>query len=107
MVGALTVLSAGAWLPRVELIHRTAIGMGYRTLGALSNRLTGRYSLPPLAVRGLGPWWPTAFARGLGGYLGAAAIFLIPVAFSSKRLRWPAVGFGLLALVGWAMNLDV
>jgi hypothetical protein len=107
LVGTLIVVSAGAWLPRVELIHRTAIGMGYRTLGALSNRLTGHYGLPPLAVRGLGPWWPTAFARGLGGYLGAATILLIPVAFASKRFRWPAVGFALLAFVGWALNLDV
>ena len=107
LVPTLVVVSAGAWLPRIELIHRTAIGMGYRTLGTLSNRLTGHYSLPPLAVRGLGPWWATAFARGLGGYLGAAAILLIPVAFASKRFRWPAVGFSLLALAGWALNLDV
>ncbi len=107
LVGALVVLSAAAWLPRLDLIPRTAIGMGYGAMGRLSNRLTGMYSLPPLAVHGLGPWWPTAFARGLGGYLGAAAILIVPVAFLSKRFRWPAIGFALLAVVGWILNLDV
>jgi hypothetical protein len=107
LVDALVVLSAAAWLPRLELIPRTAIGMGYGNLGRLSNRLTGMYSLPPLAIHGLGPWWPTAFARGLGGYLGAAAILMVPVAFFAKRFRWPAIGFALLAGVGWMLNLDV
>jgi hypothetical protein len=107
LVGALVVLSAAAWLPRLDLIPRTAIGMGYGAMGRLSNRLTGMYSLPPLAIRGLGPWWPTAFARGLGGYLGAAAILMVPVAFFSKRFRWPAAGFAFLAVVGWVLNLDI
>ena len=35
------------------------------------------------------------------------SILLIPVAFVSRRFRWPAVGFAVLALVGWVLNLDV
>jgi hypothetical protein len=107
LIPALVVLSAGAWLPRIDLIPRTSIGLGYRTLGALTNRLSsGPYAQPPLATHGLGPWWPTAFARGLGGYLGAVAVLLVPVAFASRRFRWPAIGFAALAAVGWMLNLD-
>jgi hypothetical protein len=106
LVSCLIVVSAAAWLPRLDLIPRTAIGMGYRTLGALSNRLTGRSALPPLAIHGQGPLWPTAFARGLGGYMSAAAVLLIPVAFVSRRFRWPAIGFASLAVAGWLLNLD-
>jgi hypothetical protein len=99
-------LSAAAWLPRLELIPRTSIGMGYRTLGHLSNQLTHQHALPPLAVHGQGPWWATAFARGLGGYIGAATVLMVPVAFASKRSRLPAIAFGLVALAGWLLNLD-
>ena len=107
LIPSLVVLSAGAWLPRIDLIPRTSIGLGYRTLGALTNRLSsGPYAQPPLATHGLGPWWPTGLARGLGGYIGAVAVLLIPVAFASRRFRWPAVAFGALAAVGWMLNLD-
>jgi hypothetical protein len=108
LVLPLLPLSAAAWLPRIELLPRTSIGMGYRTLGRLSNELThGPPSLPPLAVHGQGPLWATAFARGLGGYMGAVAITCIPIAFASRRFRLPAVGFGLVAVAGWLLNLDV
>ena len=54
----------------------------------------------------VGPWWGTSFARGPGGYVGVLAIVLIPVAFSSRRWRLPAVGFALGGLLGWVLNLD-
>src|SRR5439155_11566882 len=107
LVLPLVPLSAAAWLPRIALLPHTSIGLGYRTLGRLSNRLVhGPHALPPLAVHGQGPLWATGFARGLGGYLGAAAILAIPVAFGSRRFRLPVVGFGLVALIGWMLNLD-
>ncbi|HYT29153.1 MAG TPA: YfhO family protein, partial [Actinomycetota bacterium] len=106
LFAVLPVLSAAALIPRLALIPRTSIGLGYRELGRLSNQLSGHYQLPPLAIRGMGPWWATAFARGPGAYVGAVTILVLPLALASRRWRWPSIAFLLIAVAGWVLNLD-
>ena len=106
LLAAFPVLAAALLLPRLELLPRTSIGHGYLELGRLTSQLSGTRFNPPLANTGDPPWWGTSFARGPGGYVGVLAIVLIPVAFSSRRWRLPAVGFALGGLLGWVLNLD-
>src|SRR5439155_14948540 len=93
-------------VPRRPLLPRTPTGAGYLAAGRLANQLSGTNGPPPLYSHGFGPWWGTAFARGPGGYVGALAILLIPVALASKRWRWPAGAFALAGFIGWVLNLD-
>ncbi len=106
LFAAFPLLSAAVLVPRLALLPRTPIGHGYQAAGRLANRLSGTNGPPPLYTHGFGPWWGTAFARGPGGYVGALAILLIPVALASKRWRWPAGAFALAGFVGWVLNLD-
>lgn len=111
MAVALPVLGAAVLVPRLALLPRTSIGHGYVALGALTQQLSHLGSVPPSAlyplnVHGIGPWWGTAFARGPGGYIGALAILLLPMAFLHRRWRLPAIGFALLGFLGWLANLD-
>src|SRR5439155_1502621 len=57
-------------------------------------------------THGRSAWWGTSFARAPGGYVGALAILLIPVALSSRRRWLPAAGFAAIGLIGWALTLD-
>jgi hypothetical protein len=100
------LLAAAILLPRLALLPRTAIGRGYVELGRLANQLSGTKGAAPLAQHGVGPWWGSAFARGPGGYGGALAILLLPVAFASRRWRAPAVALAAAGLLGWMLNLD-
>src|SRR5439155_11321572 len=93
-------------VPRRPLLPRTPTGAGYLAAGRIANQLSGTNGPPPLYSHGFGPWWGTAFARGPGGYVGALAILLIPVALASKRWRWPAGAFALAGFIGWVLNLD-
>ncbi|HJP66422.1 MAG TPA: YfhO family protein, partial [Actinomycetota bacterium] len=102
----LPLLAAGVLLPRLALLPRTSIGHGYQTLGRLADRLSGTTGASPIAPNGVGPWWGTAFARAPGGYAGVLSVLLLPMAFSNRRWRLPAVGFGLVGLIGWLLNLD-
>jgi Bacterial membrane protein YfhO len=101
------LLAAAVLLPRLLLLSRTSIGRGYEELGRLAAMLSGTRGSTPFAAHGVGPWWGTALARGPGGYVGALAILLVPIAFASRRFRWPALAFGVAGLLGWTLNLNV
>jgi hypothetical protein len=103
---ATPLLSAAVIVPRLALLPRTSIGRGYEELGRLANELSGAQAPLPLATHGVGPLWGTSFARSPGGYIGALAILVLFVAFASRRWRAPAIGFGLVGLLGWALNQD-
>jgi len=103
---AFVPLSAAILIPRLALAPRTALVRGYRELDQMAAQLSGRPAPSALAVHGLSPWWGTSFARGPGGYVGALAILLIAVAFSSRRWRLPAAGFAVIGAMAWASNLD-
>ena len=102
----LPVLSAAVFIPRLALLPRTSIGHGYLELARLAARLSGTRGASPLAARGVGPWWGTSFARGPGGYVGALAVLLGPVALASRRWRLPAGAFAVAGLAGYLLNLD-
>jgi hypothetical protein len=103
---AAPLLSAAVIVPRLALLPRTSIGHGYEELGRLGNQLSGGHAPLPLATHGVGPWWGTSFARSPGGYIGAMAIAVLLIGFSSRRWRGRAAAFGLVAAVGWALNQD-
>lgn len=103
---ALPLLAAAVFLPRLALIPRTSVGHGYLELVRIASRLSDAPTPPVLYERGTGVWWGTSFARGAAGYVGAAAILLVPAAFSSRRWRLPASAFALAALGGYLLNLD-
>jgi hypothetical protein len=103
---AFVPLSAAILIPRLALAPRTALVRGYRELDQIAAELSGHPAPSALAVHGFSPWWGTSFARGPGGYVGAAAILLIPVALSSRRWRLPAAGFAAIGALAWASNLD-
>jgi hypothetical protein len=103
---AFPILAAAVVIPRVALLPRTSLGHGYAELARLTAELSGPLPQPMLAQSGVSPWWGTSFARGPGGYVGAAAILLMLVAVWSRRWRLPALAFVAAGLIGWFLNLD-
>jgi hypothetical protein len=100
------LLGAGIFLPRLALLPRTSIGRGYLELARLASQLSGHRVSLPFVTTGVSPWWGTSFARGPGGYVGALAILMIPSALASRRWKAPAIGFAVVGLFGWFVNLN-
>jgi hypothetical protein len=100
------ILAAGVLVPRLALLPRTSIGHGYVELSRIGAELSAVATKPPLAVHGANPWSGTAFARSPGGYVGALAIVLFPVALASKRWRAPSLAFAAAGFAGWLLDLD-
>jgi hypothetical protein len=107
LFGAAPLLGAAILVPHLALLPRTSIGHGYIELARLASQLSGKPAKPPLDFSAVGPWWGTSFARGPGGYVGALALLLIPVAFWSKRWRAPAAAFALIGVAGFLLNQRV
>jgi hypothetical protein len=103
---AFPILAAAVLFPRIALLPRTSIGLGYGHLAELAEQLTGRAAAPAFGRRGLSLWWGTAFARGPGGYVGVLAVLLAPRALSDRRWRWPAAGFATLGVLGWLLESE-
>jgi hypothetical protein len=109
VAATLPVLAAAVLYPRLMLLPRTSIGQGYLELGALTRQLGGftnasAIQLSPLTLQGTNVWWGTGFARGPGGYVGAATILLIAFGVWSRRWRLPALAFAACGFAGWALN---
>src|SRR5438105_4059377 len=106
LFASLPLLAAAVWVPRLALLPRTSLGHGYVELSRLATQLSGTKAPSNLGTHGRSAWWGTSFARAPGGYVGALAILLIPVALSSRRRWLPVAGFAAIGLIGWALTLD-
>ncbi len=85
-------------VPRFSILARSSLADGYGALEGTLPRAAGAQDRP-IPTTGLWAAWPLAFASAPGGYLGAAMLVLLPIAFRDAARRslvfaMAAVGVG-------------
>ncbi|HEX5937994.1 MAG TPA: hypothetical protein VFZ75_09950 [Actinomycetota bacterium] len=90
-------------LPRFSLLARSTLADGYGALQGTLPRAAGAQDRP-IPTDGLWAAWPFAFGSAPGGYLGAAMLVCLPIAFRDAARRFLVVAFAAVAVGGYLLT---
>jgi hypothetical protein len=90
-------------VPRFSLLARSTLADGYGALEGTLPRAAGAQDRP-LPTEGLWGGWPLAFATAPGGYLGAAILLFIPLAFRDAARRFLVLALTAVGVVGYLLT---
>ena len=90
-------------LPRFSLLARSTLADGYGALEGTLPRAAGAQDRP-IPTTGLWAAWPFALAASPGGYLGAALLVCLPMAFRDAARRVLVVAFAAVSVAGYLLT---
>jgi hypothetical protein len=90
-------------LPRFSLLARSTLADGYGALEGTLPRAAGVQDRP-IPTDGLWAAWPFAFGAAPGGYLGAAMLVCLPMAFRDAARRFLVIAFAAVAVGGYVLT---
>lgn len=105
LVGAMLVVNLAYFLPRLNLVPRTSLSLGYGKLQELGQQLAGVPVEPPAVGRSSGIRWPLKLATSPGAHLGALALALMFGAWWNARRRHLAAAFTAYAALAFLLTL--
>ncbi len=106
LVAALVLVNLAYFLPRIEYLHRTTLGLGYGTLERLSRTFTGQTGGVFSVQLRLTAGWPLRLVLFPGLYLGATALALSFGAWFSEW-RWSlGAPFAVFGAACYLLSLD-
>ena len=89
-------------IPRFSLLARSTLADGYGALGEPCH--ARRAQDRPIPTEGLWAGWPFAFGAAPGGYLGAAMLVCLPMAFRDAARRILVIAFAAVAVAGYVLT---
>lgn len=90
-------------IPRFSLLARSTLADGYGALEGTLPRAAGAEDRP-IPTEGLWAGWPFAFGAAPGGYLGAAMLVCLPMAFRDAARRILVIAFAAVAVAGYVLT---
>jgi hypothetical protein len=93
-------------VPRLSYLPRTSLGLGYSRLDRLSWHFTGHSGHTLFTGYQLGPGWPFDLLRSPGLYVGAAALAVVALGWSSRQHRAVVAAFTGFAGVCYVLSIN-
>jgi hypothetical protein len=90
-------------LPRFSLLSRSTLADGYGALEGTLPRAAGAQDRP-IPTEGLWAGWPFAFGAAPGGYLAAALLVCLPMAFRDVGRRFLVMAFAAVGVVAYVLT---
>ncbi|HJU57932.1 MAG TPA: hypothetical protein VJ774_04285 [Actinomycetota bacterium] len=90
-------------IPRLSLLQRSTLADGYGALEGTLPRAAGAHDRP-IPTTGLWAAWPFAFGAAPGGYLGAALLVCLPMAFRDVARRFLVIAFAAVGVAGYLLT---
>src|SRR5262245_45011050 len=103
LVAFLPLANLAILVPRFSLLARSTLADGYGALEGTLPRAAGAQDRP-IPTEGLWAAWPFAFGAAPGGYLGAAMLVCLPMAFRDAARRFLVIAFAAVAVAGYVLT---